>query len=157
MWKPLLLATLLLAAACSRPQKSEVPARIAPRFGHIVSIRQVVDKKTRERLGFIEEFRYDSGQVLFWVRTADRTERMGYITPANQAFKYVWRVGQRDEEAEFIGADTLSSNARRILGYDRPVALEPISLTALAAEATAKSAAPAKRDEASSSGGASDQ
>jgi len=159
MWKPLLIAILLFAAACSRPPKAEVPASIAPRFGHIISIHQVVDKKTRKRLGFIEEFRYDTGQVLFWVRNVDRTERMGYITPANRAYKYVWRVGQRDEQAEFIGADTISSNARRILGYDQPVALEPITLEALAEETAAKtrSAAPEKQGKAGSSGGASAQ
>jgi len=132
----LLLAVLALAACKSTDQepRAKTPGPAAPRFGRITAIWEVVDKAERSRVGFVETWRYDDGRSIYWVRGPRREIKHGYILGNNAAYKYVWYAGQRTEEAEAIGADTISANARRILGYDRPVELQETSLEALLRE-----------------------
>ncbi|MHC4608532.1 MAG: hypothetical protein ACYTAF_16595, partial [Planctomycetota bacterium] len=69
MRKPLLIVALLLAA-CSRPTKAKQPeSRPAPTVGRIETLWEVQDKATGARIGFVERYRYDNGQMIYWVKT----------------------------------------------------------------------------------------
>jgi len=130
----LLPALLILAAACSKkPQQvKELPSATTPRLGLVETVYQVLDQKTRERLGYVDRTKYDTGHVIYWVLGSDRGEKLGYVLPNNRAYKYVWEVGVRRPEPEFLGADVMSYQVRRILGYDKTVVLEEIEMEAIA-------------------------
>lgn len=149
MRNPLLFVTLLLVAACKQPTKAEQPdSRTAPTVGRVESVWEVLDKDTRERVGFVERYRYDDGRMIYWVKSTSRRVKRGYITPNNNAYQYVWIAGQRTEKTRYLGADTIVANSRRILGHDRPVVLEKTSLDALLAELN-----PAPAPQATADGG----
>jgi len=127
---------LLLAAACGsskKAKKSEAPTPEV-QIGRLEVLYEVLDKETRGRVGFVEKTRYDSGRVLYLVRGLDRGTSLGYVLENNVAYRYVFVGGKRVAEHENLGADTITSGARKVLGYDRPVLLEETSLQALAAE-----------------------
>jgi hypothetical protein len=129
-----LIALVALAAACRQPEKAERPAGgpVAPTFGRVEALWEVRDKESGERLGFVERYRYDDGRMIYWVNSADRETKHGYITANNNAYRYVWIAGRRTEQVEFLGADTVVAGSRRVLGYARPVRLEETSLESLA-------------------------
>ncbi len=127
-----------------------------PKIGRLVQLHQVLDKRTRERIGFVETMKYDNGQSLMWIKDKERVLKLGYITPSNQGYRYTWHAGKRSDKPEFIGADTVTFNARKILSYDSPAELAPITLQQLAdelrseikdAEAASKPAAADSEDE----------
>ena len=136
----LLAAIVFIAGACttggtrSQAKVAEGPSSVGPRFGRVVTLYEVLDQDTRERVGYVELTRYDNGQNIYWVRDTDRREKLGYILTNNKGYRYVWHVGKRAAEPEFIGADTISANARRILRHGRPVELQEKSLRELARE-----------------------
>lgn len=139
MKKLLLAAIVFVAGACTtggtrhQQQTDEPPSSISPKFGRIVTLYEVLDQDTRERVGYVELTRYDSGQDIYWVRDKNRRDaKLGYILTNNMGYRYVSHAGRRSPNPEFIGADTISANARRILGYDHPVELQETSLEALA-------------------------
>ena len=136
---PYFLAVLALVAACgstknSGAEKAEMPSNAVPRFEKMRSYFEMIDDDTEERVGFIEKVTYDDGRIVYWVTGLDRATRRGFILANGAGYKYDWIGGQRTEEPEFIGADTYSTNSRRILGYDRPVRLEAITIEALMKE-----------------------
>jgi hypothetical protein len=137
----LLAAIVIITGACTsgggtrtKSKVAETPSTAGPRFGRIVAIYEALDQDTRERVGYVELTRYDNGQDIYWVRGKDRSEKLGYILTNNKGYRYVWHAGQRAQDPEFIGADTISANTRRILRHGRPVELQETSLRALARE-----------------------
>ena len=131
---------MLLLAACSSSRKAETAVAAAPdvQLGRVDRLWQVLDAKSRERIGFVEKTVYDKGLMLYLVRGPERGASLGYVQPNNVAYRYVWIGGQRSQEHENLGADTITAGARKILVYDRPVVLEETSLEALLAERSAK-------------------
>ena len=142
MKSSILVVALLLAAGCKSSKKAETASTPAAdvQLGRIEKIYQVLDKETRQRVGFLEKTRYDKGAVLYMVRGTDRGVSKGYVLPNNVAFRYVFIDGRRTQGHDNLGADTINANARKILGYDRPVELEQTSIEALAAELEARKA-----------------
>jgi hypothetical protein len=131
----LLPAVLVLLVGCSRPSpQPDALGEWKPEIGLVESIYQVLDKKSRERVGFVDKTSYDSGRLIYWVYGPDRKEKLGYVLPNNSAYRFVWHAGYRDPEAQSIGADKMSFNVRRILDYDKVVDLEPIDQEELADE-----------------------
>jgi hypothetical protein len=128
MKKALLPALLILAVACSKRSQrvEEIPTASTPRVGLVVKMYEGLDLKSRVRVGFVEKTKYDRGDVIYWVTGPDHREKVGYVLPNNQAYKYVWEVGKRRAEPEFLGADVMTYQVRRILDYDKTVAMEPI-------------------------------
>jgi len=127
---------MLLLAACSSSRKAETAVAAAPdvQVGRVERLWQVLDKETRERVGFVEKTVYDKGATLYIVRGPDRGRSLGYVLPNNVAYRYVYIGGKRTDEHENLGADTITAGTRRVLGYDQPVQLEESSLEALLAE-----------------------
>lgn len=124
-----LTVSLALLAGCNhtKDQDAETP-RPGVKFGRIVALYDIIDRQTLELVGYLEKYRYHTGDEIYWVKPIDREMNLGYITADNRAFKYVTHAGQRAPKAEFIGADRISTNARRISGHDRPVKIVEISL-----------------------------
>ncbi|MHC4134008.1 MAG: hypothetical protein ACYTDU_12080 [Planctomycetota bacterium] len=129
-----LLAALALAVGCSGSKKARMSDPHQPEFQQIKSYYEILDDDTGQRVGFVEKTQYDSGRVLYWVTDPKRELKYGYFLPNGSAYRFEWVGGQRAEKPKSLGADVYSANARRILGYARPVRLEVISLEALVAE-----------------------
>lgn len=133
----LLTAALALVAACNRPAKTPDDARMSAQStaetGLLDAVYEIRDKDSGKRVGLLKKRRYADSRIVYWVEDLEG-ERRGYILENNRAYAYDWHVGRRTEEARFIGADTISAGARRVLGYDQPVTLEATTLQALAAE-----------------------
>jgi hypothetical protein len=137
----LLAAIVFITGACTtgggtrtESKVAEPPSKVGPRFGRIVTLYEVLDQDTQQRVGFVEFTSYDNGQDIYWVRDKARKEKLGYILTNNQGYRYDWNAGQRARKPEFIGADTISANTRLILRYGRPVELRETSLRTLARE-----------------------
>jgi hypothetical protein len=131
MTRTFALLLIAAAAACSssgskgRAQQSQTDW--APKFERAKALFEVRDEKGGARVGFVEKTTYDDGSVVYWVTDVDRKVRHGYMTANNRGYRYDWVAGVRSESAEFIGADTFQANARKILGYGRPVVLNEIA------------------------------
>ena len=131
----LLPAVLVLLVGCRRPSpQPDALGEWKPEIGLVESIHQVLDQKSRERVGFVDKTSYDSGRIIYWVYGPDRTEKMGYVLPNNSAYRFVWHGEHRDPEAHPVGADVMSFNVRRILDYGKVVDLVPIDQEQLAEE-----------------------
>ena len=129
-----LLAALALAVGCSGSKKAQTSDPHKPEVQRIKSYYEILDDDTGKRVGFVEKAQYDSGRVLYWVTDPKRQLKYGYFLPNGSAYKFEWVGGQRAEKPKSLGADVYSASARRVLGYARPVRLQPISLEALMAE-----------------------
>lgn len=123
----LLVAALAACGSTGRKEKAESQKEWSPKFERAKALYEVRDEKSGARVGFVEKTTYDDGRVFYWVTDADRTVKRGYMTPNNRGYRYDWVAGVRSENAEFIGADTFQANARKILGYGRPVTLNEIA------------------------------
>ncbi len=129
-------ALLVLAAACSQPRKP-APEKAAMPTGttaaEVEAVYEVRDKSSQARIGLVRKRIHGDGQVVFWVND-NNGETRGFILENNRAYKYEWTVGRRSTDPVFIGADTITAGARKVLDYERPVMLEPTTLRALHAE-----------------------
>jgi hypothetical protein len=136
MTRPLLLLTLALAA-CANGEKAETTREpTAPVFGRMTEISEVLDSRTRQRVGFLERCSYEDGRVIYWVSGPARDERLGFILATGRAYRYVWYAGRRSPEPEDLGADVREVGARRILGHEHTVVFQPTSLEKLKGELT---------------------
>lgn len=127
---------LVLMAACAGRETETVsvaPVVGTPQTGIVDAVHEVRDKASKERIGLVKKIRYGKSGTIYWVYDRDG-ERRGYVLSNNRAYVYDWHAGQRSQDARFLGADTITSGARRILGHERPVVLEETSLEALVAE-----------------------
>lgn len=153
----LLIALLALAACKTTEHQAKTTSPTTPRVGRVSERWEVVDKADGTRVGFVEKTVYDDGRWFYWVVDKDDFDvKYGYILGNNSAYKYPMHAGRRASEAESIGADTISSNARRILGYERPVELRRSSLQAQMDELRAKQAARHKKQMGGAGAGAGD-
>lgn len=124
-----LLSCFALTACGSSKNETQSEDKTAIGPNPIQSILEIRDSDTNEKVGMI--FTRNHGinvgdqKLISWVHNANGT-RCGYITPDNSAFMYRKVMGRREDKAESIGADTMSANARRIIGYGRPVDLHKI-------------------------------
>ena len=124
-----LLSCFALAACGSSKNETQTEDKTDTGPNPIQSILEIRDSDTNEKVGMI--FTRDHGttkgseKLIAWVHNAKGT-RCGYITPDNLGFMYRKVMGKREDKAVSIGGDTMSANARRIIGYGRPVKLEKI-------------------------------
>ena len=141
----LTLPLIALVAACKGSAKeetvSQTPAVGAPKTGIVDAVHEVLDEASLERIGLVKKIRYGSSGAIWWVYDDDGGRR-GYILSNNRAYAYEWFGGQRSKDARFIGADTITSGARAILGHKSPVVLQETSLQALVKELEAPPEAP---------------
>ncbi|MGH7163402.1 MAG: hypothetical protein ACREID_07945 [Planctomycetota bacterium] len=119
----ILLLVCLPFAACTSPRDADTSRRAPGRaeVGRQEAIHVVVDQKSRERVGFIETWKYDSGRILHWVYGLDRAERLGYLLENGRAYRFRWEVGATERKAEDLGVDTFAFGVRRILQHGAPV------------------------------------
>jgi hypothetical protein len=122
----LLLVAALAACSSTGAPKAQSGKDWSPKFG-AKALYEMRDQATGTRVGFVEKATYDDGGVVYWVTDVERKVKYGYMTPNNRGYRYDWVAGVRSETPEFIGADTFQANARKILGYDRPVTLQEIA------------------------------
>jgi hypothetical protein len=135
-----LFASLVVAiAACGsskkKDKKAEVPAGARPEIEAVVeSLLEVVDERSRQRVGFIEKTSYDSGRIVYWVYGPKYREKMGYLLSNNRAVAFEWHAGERTKREIEYPADTMKSNVRRVLRYTDSIALVEVSQEAIARE-----------------------
>jgi hypothetical protein len=145
--KSILLALPLVAllGACKSSERSETvsttPVVGTPRTGIVDAVYEVVDDASGNPIGRVKKIRYGSSGVIYWVYDRDG-QRRGYVLSNNRAYVYDWHGGQRSQDARFLGADTITSGARSILGHVRPARLEETSLEKIAAGAEETPEAP---------------
>jgi len=120
-----LLSCFALAACGSSKNETQREVKTATGPNPIETIYEIRDSDTNEKVGMIFTRDHGNKKLISWVHNAKGT-RCGYITPDNRAFMYRKVMGKREDKAESIGADTMSANARRIIGYGRPVDLQKI-------------------------------
>ena len=129
------LLTVFSLIACgggSRQKDDSDMSGASANNGDMEAIRTVIeirDDETRAQVGTIFQRDHGNGRLVYWVHDMSGT-RQGYITDSNDAFKYHYVMGKRDGPATALGADTMAANARRIIGYGRPVKLEEIGFEA---------------------------
>lgn len=118
-----------------------------------LQIFEVVDAKSRERLGYVEKKQYGSGRILYWVYGVKRAIKLGYVEENGRAYRYEWdRALRKDTEKEFP-ADSHAIGVRRILDHTASVAMVPRTERELleslerAANANKKSAAGSAEEE----------
>ncbi len=129
MMRTLLTAAVLVAAACAskKSEKANIPfSSTEPELGRIAKLYDVLDEKSRTRLGYMEKVKYDSGRVLNWVYGPRREEKLGYIQDNGRAFRIEFKVEGGTEHVD-LGADSHSVGARRILDASAPVVLVTIN------------------------------
>ena len=115
---------LLLVAACGSSSKKG-DSKAAAKGGTdsiLLSVYEIREQDGGKQVGAIYKRDHRDGRVVFWVDDANGTRR-GYITTSNRAYAYTFTMGKRSDTAEFIGEDTRSASARRVLGHDRAVVL----------------------------------
>jgi len=128
MMRTLLTAAVLVTAACaSKNTKNEsMPfSSTEPELGRIAKLYDVLDEKSRKRLGYMERVKYGSGRVLNWVYGPRREEKLGYIQDNGRAFRIELKIEGGTEHVD-LGADSHSVGARRILDASAPVVLVTI-------------------------------
>lgn len=123
----LLVAALAACGSSGSRDKAQSQKDWSPKFERAKALYEVRDEATGTRVGFVEKTTYDDGSVVYWVTDVDRSVRHGYMTQNNRGYRYDWVAGVRSTDAEFIGADTFQANARKILGYGRPVTLHEVA------------------------------
>jgi hypothetical protein len=120
-----LLSCFALAACGSSKNETQEESKADTGPNPIQSILEIRDSDTKVKVGMIYTRDHGDSKLISWVHNAKGT-RCGYVTADNRAFMYRTVMGKREDKAVSIGADTLSANARRIIGYARPVDLEKI-------------------------------
>ena len=128
MKRTLLTAVVLVAAACASKKtktKTMLGSSTEPELGRIAQLYDVLDEKSRKRLGYMEKVRYNSGRVLYWVYGPRRAEKLGYIQEGGRAFRIELKIEGGTDHVD-LGADSHSVGARRILEAGAPVVLVTI-------------------------------
>lgn len=123
---PALLVLVVLPVGCRSKdkKKAQLPDGRTPEIGVIETLYQVLDEKSRDRVGFVQKMKYDSGRILYWIYGPTYRGKQGYMLTNNIAFKYAWVNGKRVEQK--LSADTINAQVRRVLGYGYQVVLEEI-------------------------------
>ena len=114
---------LLLVAACGSSSKKGDGA--SPGGGTdsiLLAVFEIREQDGGKLVGTIYKRDHRNGRVVYWVDDSKDTRR-GYITADNRAYAYTFTMGRRSDKAEFIGDDTRTANARRVIGHDRAVTL----------------------------------
>ena len=84
-------------------------------------------KDGEKKVGMVYKRDHGEGRSIFWVYDL-KGDRRGFVTPDNRAFAYEHVLGTRSDKASFIGSDTISASARKVIGHDRPVNLVEIDI-----------------------------
>jgi len=90
-----------------------------------LQIFEVVDAKSRQRLGYVEKKQYGSGRVLYWVYGVKRASKLGYLEENGRAYRYVWDRALRTTTEQEFPADSHAIGVRRILDHTADVAMVP--------------------------------
>jgi len=125
------LALLLVAACGSSSKKSDADphggAMAAGDGSILMAVYEVREQDGGAQVGTLYKRNHGHGRILYWVHDGGGTRR-GYITMDNRAYAYEYALGQRSQQAYFIGDDTISASARKVIGHNRAVRLEEIDL-----------------------------
>ena len=125
------LALLLIAACGSSSKKSDAKsagAATAPGDDSLLMAGyEIREKDGGAQVGTVYKRDHGHGRVLYWVNDS-KGKRRGYVTTNNRAFAYEYAMGERSKKAYFIGADTITASARKVIGHSKPVLLKQIDL-----------------------------
>jgi len=130
---PLFTLACFLVAACGSTDDSRMDADMpasqeaGATTGPLLSIHQVREIDGDRKVGTVYERDHGNGRRIFWVYDTEGRRR-GFVTPDNRGYAYDYTLGRRGDTARFIGADTLSTLSRRVLGHDRAVKLVEIDI-----------------------------
>ena len=136
----LLLPVLVIGAACgSSSKKSDAKTAGASTAtsddSFLVAVYEIREKDGGQQVGTVYKRNHRNGRLIYWVHDAKGTRR-GYITMDNRAFAYEYLAGERSDRAYPVGEDTITANARMVIGYGRAVVLEEIDLDTWARKGT---------------------
>ena len=91
------------------------------------AIYEIREVDGNAKVGTVYKRDHGEGRSIYWVYDA-KGSRRGFVTPDNRAFAYEYVLGKRSDKAVFIGSDTITASARKVLGHERSVNLVEIDI-----------------------------